>query len=510
MTPARYNAAVDLLERNAAADRARRPYLLTEQRCWSYGEVIAAVSAAACGFMNLGARQGDVVALAMHDRPEFVIGFWGAMRAGLVPLLLPPALAAAELEAVLAQAAPRIVVCDRANALTLESLLPTNNKLTAVSVDSHRGVVFRAWNEVCGQSGTAPDEATQEDDIAFLICSSGTTGAPKLVAHLHRSLRLSPYGLGKQVVALTADDVVLSVSKMSFSYGLGNSVYMPAAVGAATVLLEQPAIPAIVHPRMAASDVTVLYGVPAFYRAFVTDAQAMLPGSLRIALSAGEHFDSSLASAVQQRFGHTVLDGFGTTETLQHVTCNRLGEAVPGSCGGVLDGYEIEVRDSQGQPLGDGSSGELWIAGRTLFAGYLGQEALTRAVRPDRWMRTGDRVTLRNGSVFHEGRLDDLMKLGGRWVSPVEVEQVLRGHRDLADVAVVPRSTAEGAVWLCAFLVSERKDDALVDELTMLCSTRLSSYKVPREWIRTDTLPRTRTGKLRRLTLRQHLASSGA
>jgi benzoate-CoA ligase len=119
-------------------------------------------------------------------------------------------------------------------------------------------------------------------------------------------------------------------------------------------------------------------------------------------------------------------------------------------------------------------------------------------------------VTLKDGFVFHQGRLDDLMKLGGRWVSPIEVEHVLRGHADLADVAVVPRSNADGAVWLCAFLVSERQDEALVDELTMLCSSRLSSYKVPREWIRSDALPRTRTGKLRRLTLRDQLASSGA
>jgi benzoate-CoA ligase len=498
-----YNATVDLLERNAASDRRARPYLVTEQRCWSYDEVIAASQAAACGFLDSGACSRDRVALAMHDRPELVIAFWAAMRAGLIPLLLPPGLAAAELEAIVAQAQPRIVVCDRANAPVVESVLgAARTEVTAIAVDDGRKDVFRSWSDVCGVSGTPPAPATREDDTAFLICSSGTTGTPKLVAHLHGSLRLSPLGLGRQIVALTADDVVLSVSKMSFSYGLGNSVYTPAAVGASTLLLEQPAIPAVVHRRMANSRVSVLYGVPAFYRAFVADAQAAFPNSLRMALSAGEHFDSLLASAVHQRFGHAVIDGFGTTETLQHVTCNRPGEVVAGSCGRVLDGFEIDVRDEDGQTVGDGDSGELWIAGRTLFAGYWGQEGLTRAARPGRWMRTGDRVKLRNGHVFHEGRLDDLMKLGGRWVSPLEVEQVLRGHADVADVAVVARTSADGAVFLCAFLVTERRDERLEDELTTMCGARLSSYKVPREWVRTDALPRTRTGKLRRRTLK--------
>jgi acyl-coenzyme A synthetase/AMP-(fatty) acid ligase len=504
MTATPYNAAIDLLDRNLAPGRADRFYLITETRSWSYQEVIATSRAVGCGLRNLVSHQGDRVALMMHDRPEFVIAFWGALRAGLVPVLVPPTMAPAELLRVLADAGARVVVFDGPSASVVSAAIAASMApITGVAIGAPPGEAYRAWAEVCAEVDTLADITTTEDDPAFLICSSGTTGIPKLVTHLHGSLRQSPEGLGKQVVGLTADDVVLSVSKMCFSYGLGNSLYTPAAVGATTVLVDAPAIPAIVQTRMAAARITVLYAVPSFLRAFLADPRAAVPTSLRMLLSAGERLDPSLSRAVEDRLGCPVLDGYGMTETLQHVTCNHPDEIVVGSCGRVLEGFEIDVRDPDGNTVAEGESGELWIAGRTLFDRYWGSEELTRLTRPGRWMRTGDAVRLRDGHLFHEGRLGDLVKLGGRWFSPVEIEEVLRGHPDLHDVAVASRSDPTALDRVCAFIVTDRKDEEFQRELAALCAERLSTYKIPREWILADALPRTPTGKLRRALLTQ-------
>jgi benzoate-CoA ligase len=509
LTAAPYNAAIDLLERNLAPGRAERSYLITDTRSWSYEEIIATSRAFGCGLRDLGSQGGDRVALVMQDRPEFVIAFWGALRAGLVPVLVPPAMAPAELLPVLAQAGARAVVFDSPNESVVRAAIAASAApITGVVVGAPPDDTCRAWAEVCAGAAGLTDTPTTEADPAFLICSSGTTGIPKLITHLHGSLRRSPEGLGKQVVGLAAEDVVLSVSKMCFSYGLGNSLYTPAAVGAAAVLVGAPAVPAIVQTRMAAARVTVLYGVPGFLRAFLAHAKATVPESLRVVLSAGERLDPSLAAPLQHRLGCAVLDGYGMTETLQHVTCNRPGEVVLGSCGRVLEGFEIEVRDRNGSPVREGERGELWIAGRTLFERYWGREGLTRRTRPGRWMRTGDAVSLHDGHLFHEGRLDDLIKLGGRWFSPIEIEEVLRGHPDLRDVAVVPRSNPSGPDWVCAFIVTDRVDEAFQDELAALCAERLSAYKLPREWIRADALPRTPTGKPRRASLKERLAAT--
>jgi acyl-coenzyme A synthetase/AMP-(fatty) acid ligase len=335
-----------------------------------------------------------------------------------------------------------------------------------------------------------------------MLCTSGTTGTPKLVMHTHRGLRHAPGVLDAQVVGLGANDVVLSVSKMSFSYGLGNSLYTPAAAGAAVALLSGPVVPATVHTRLAGSAVTVLYGVPGFWRAFTNDGQARLPSSLRMALSAGEPLDTELLHAIRGRFGTDVLDGYGMSETMQHVTCNRSDDVVPGSCGRVLDGFDIRVVDRSGRDVRDGRRGELWVAGATVTVGYWGRADLTERARAGGWLRTGDLVRVRDGHLFHEGRRDDLMKINGRWIAPAEIEAVVRRHPDVRDVAVVPRSHPSGLTSLWGYVVTDRADDLIGVELTALCR-HLSPHKVPRGWQRCSALPRTRTGKLRRLDLRQ-------
>jgi acyl-coenzyme A synthetase/AMP-(fatty) acid ligase len=363
------------------------------------------------------------------------------------------------------------------------------------------------WSQVCGTSATLEPAATTEGDIALWLYTSGTTGLPKAAMHRHRHLKVSPDGLAKQVLGMESDDVVLSVSRMFFAYGLGNSVHLPASVGASVVMSETPAIPAMLNDLINRSRPTLLFGVPAFFRGFAGLSGAEIPSSLRATVSAGEALDAELFERFRNTFGVSLLDGLGSTEALHHITSNRPDDIVPGSAGRALDGYEVKVLDREGQTMPEGDHGELWVRGPTTFAGYWRRPELTERAYEGPWMRTGDRVRIVDGRVYHAGRLDDLVKLGGIWVAPTEIEDVLRGHENVQDAAVVALDDGSGVPVLKAFVVSDRDARELSRELLRLCRSRLATFKVPQSFEVVEELPRTPSGKLRRFVLRQGAGS---
>lgn len=506
--PPVYNAASDLLGRNLTPAGSGRTYLRTPQRAWSYDELAHAADAAGAGLLGLGLERGDRVILITRDRPEFVSTFWGAIKAGLVPVPVAPMLSSSDLHFIFTDSEARALVCDASSALAaisaaegtpVECLLAEDKALQGTS----------AWSEVCGPPSNLEPAPTTEDDIALWLYTSGTTGLPKGVMHRHRHLRDAPNTLAKQVLEMSADDVVLSISRMFFAYGLGNSVYLPAAFGASVVVSETPAIPAMVQHMVMEQRPTLLFGVPAFFRGFVGLTEAELPASVRGVVSAGEALDVDLFTRFKERLGLPLLDGLGSTEALHHVTSNRPDDVVPGSAGRPLEGYEVQARDREGQPLPEGESGELWLRGPTTFAGYWRRPELTGRAYLDDWMRTGDRVRIVDGRVYHEGRLDDLVKLGGIWVAPTEIEDVLRGHPDVDDAAVVATDDGSGVPVLRAFVVSERGGSELSRDLLRLSRGRLATYKVPQSFSVVDELPRTPSGKLRRFVLREHASTRG-
>jgi len=500
MSDDRYNATVDLLERNRA-DGART-YLRTEARGWSYDEVMTGADAAGAGLLERGLQFGDRVILAVRDRPEFVTTFWGAMKAGLVPVPIAQGLSGADFDFVLSDSEARIVVCDAAAAA---AILPAAQAagVDAVFVGDEPADGALRYTDVCGRAATLEAAPTTGEDIALWLYTSGTTGLPKAVMHRHAHLRAAPAGLATQVIGLGPDDVVFSVSKMFFAYGLGNSLYLPAAFGASVVLNEGPSIPRSVHGIAAEFRPTVLYGVPSFFAGLSRLDDASLPDSIRMVLSAGEALSGELADRFRERFGRPLLDGLGSTEAMHHFSCNRPDDIVGGSAGRPLDGYHVQVLDREGDPTPDGESGELWVKGPTTFAGYWRRPELTARAYKDGWMRTGDLVRIVDGRIFHEGRLDDLIKLGGIWVAPVQIEDVLKDHPDVVDAAVVSVDQESGIPVLKAFVLSERDDSPFVRELQRLCKNRLASFKVPRTIEVVAELPRTPTGKLRRFVLRQ-------
>ena len=496
-----YNATVDLLERNLPGGSGR-PYLVTRERTRSYGEVAEGAYAAGAGMLALGLAVGDRVVLATRDRPEFVMAFWGAVKAGLVPIPVAQGLSTSDIHFVLADSEARLAICDGSS---IPAVLPAAQAagVTAVVVGGRRREDgARPWDEVLAGPAPLAPAPTAEDDIALWLYTSGTTGLPKAAMHRHRNLRAAPGALAAQVVRMAPDDVILSASKMFFAYGLGNSVYLPAAAGASVVVDEGPIIPARLQGLLELAHPTVLFGVPSLFAGYAGLAEAELPPSVRVVLSAGEALPVDLFDGFRRRFGLPLLDGLGATEALHHVTSNRVDDVVPGSAGRPLDGYEARALDSDHQPVPDGENGELWVRGPTTFAGYWKRPELTDRVYRDGWLRTGDLVRFLDGRIYHQGRLDDLMKLGGMWVAPREIEETIRMHPDVRDAAVVATGEETGVPVLKAFVIADREDGELSRELTRLCRERLAAFKVPRSFEVVDELPRTATGKLRRFVLR--------
>jgi benzoate-CoA ligase family protein len=499
--PPEYNATVDLLERNLVPGRAERPYLIRNGTTWSYQETAAAADAAGAGLLDLGLQRGDRVVLATRDRFEFVATFWGAVKAGLVPVPTAQGLSVSDVDFILTDSEARTVVCDARYAGTV---LPASRRASVpcLIVEPRPREGARSWAEVCGRPSALPTAPTTGDDIALWLYTSGTTGLPKAVMHRHRHLAAVPSALSRQVLALEPDDRILSISKMFFAYGLGNSVYLPAAAGASVIVDEAPVIPPRVEALMNRMRPTVLFGVPAFFDGMTRLELASIPATVRLMISAGEALSEDLFNRFRTRFGHTLYDGLGSTEALHHVTSNRPGDVVPGSAGRPLDGYDAQILDGDQTPLGEGMSGELWVRGPTTFAGYWRRPELTAQTYRGEWMRTGDLARVLDGRVYHEGRLDDLVKLGGVWVAPHEVEDVLRGHPRVMDAAVVASDDGSGVPVLRAFVVPRDGDGELRADLARLCRRRLATFKVPRSFEIVSELPRTETGKLKRFVLR--------
>jgi benzoate-CoA ligase len=505
--PRAYNAAVDLLERNLTSGRSGRTYLRTAERDWSYQEVAAAADAAGAGLLGLGLERGDRVIVTTRDRAEFVATFWGAMKAGLVPVPVAPMLSSSDLHFILTDSEARALVCDGSSSNAALAAVEGTGAVCLLAEDRDVDGATR-WSEACGRPASLEPAPTAEDDIALWLYTSGTTGLPKAVMHRHRHLPAAVGGLATQVLAMEADDVVLSISRMFFAYGLGNSVYLPAAFGAAVVVSETPILPAMVQHMLATNAPTLLFGVPAFFRGFASLTDASLPSSTRAVVSAGEALDQELFERFRSVTGRPLLDGLGSTEALHHVTSNRPDDVVPGSAGRPLDGYEVRALDRDGEPVPEGESGELWVRGPTTFAGYWRRPELTDRAYRGPWMRTGDVVRIVDGRVYHGGRLDDLVKLGGIWVAPTEIEDVVRGHPDVKDAAVVAIDDGSGVPVLRAFVVSDRDPSEVTKELSRLCRGRLASFKVPQSFEVVDDLPRTPSGKLRRFVLREGSGAS--
>ena len=409
----------------------------------------------------------------LHDSPEFIGAFLGAVKIGAIPVPL--------------------------------STLARPEELAFMRRDCGAAITVTTTDADVFAGRARPIEAapTGGDDGCFWQYSSGTTGAPKAVIHRHRGALFPAEGHGRHIARLGPGDRVYSTAKLFFSYGLQSSMIMPLAAGASVVLDPERFAAERAWRLIGVEQPTVLYSVPSAYAALLAAAETGTPAdpsSLRTCVSAGEALPAPLAERWQRRFGLPILDGMGSTEIGYIAISNSVDDVTPGSSGRVVRGYEARVVGDDG---GESDEGTLWVRGGSTAAGYHDRPAATAAAFRDGWVVTGDRYRVADGHYYHLGRDDDMLRVGAQWVSPLEVEAILLRHADVLECAVVGRPDADGLTKACAYVVPKGSDRSLADELIALCGAGLPGHKRPR-WIEVvPELPKTATGKIQRFKLRE-------
>lgn len=508
-----FNASVYLVDRQVAAGNGRRIAIRYRGESITYDDLLDRVTRAAAGLRDLGVRPEERVLLVMLDCPEFIATFLGAMRIGAVPLPLNPLLPAGDIGLIATDSRARVAVVSPERIATalpgLEAAPEVNTVVIGGPEPSSAGrVVVHAWPDVMAGGGDGSPYGTWTDSPGFWLCTSGTTGLPKLAMHRHVDLRTTAEGYAREVLDITADDRCYSVGPIFHAYGLGNSMTFPFSVGATSILEPaRPPIPSLVASVVAAERPTLFFSVPTSYGSLLA---AELPpdtfAGVRLGVSAGEALPAEFFTRFRDRFGVEVLDGIGTTELTHIFVSSRAGRARPGSTGTAVDGYEVRLEGDDGAPLPLGSTGRLCIRGSTAATGYWCRDEPTRHTFRGEWVVTGDMYTsTEDGYYSYLGRSDDMMKVGGEWVSPAEVEATLLEHGSIVEAAIIGEPTAEGLTVPVAYVVlaaGESLDEAAI---VAHCRERLAGFKRPRRIVAMPELPKTATGKIQRAELRRNL-----
>jgi benzoate-CoA ligase family protein len=507
-----FNACEYLLDRRVEAGDGSRVAIRCRGESITYDELLERVCRVGSGLRALGVRPEERVALALLDGPEFAAAFLGAMRIGAVPLSLNPLLPGRDLGLIVADGRARVAIVSAERAETavpgLVAGAPelTDVVLTGNATVSVEGVCLHRWNDLAVRTGDAKPYPTWEDSPGFWLCTSGTTGRPKLAMHRHDVLRRTAEGYAREVLAITPDDRLYSVAPMFHAYGLGNSLSFPLSVGA-TAILEptRPPAPALVESVVTSERPTLFFSVPTSYGALLaSDLSADTFRSVRQAVSAGEALPEEFCTRFHERFGVEILDGIGTTELGHIVISNRRGKARPGTSGTVVGGYEVQLLDDEGNVLPLGSVGHLYVRGESAANGYWCQAETTRRTFRGEWVRTGDMyATSQDGFLSYLGRSDDMIKVGGEWVSPAEVEAALLEHTSIVEAAVIGETTPEGLLQPVAYVVAAPGQSVDAELLIAHCRARLAGYKRPRRIVSVPDLPKTATGKIQRVELRK-------
>jgi len=508
--PRAYNMAVDLLHRHVLEGRGDRVAVIDDYGRHTYGQIAERASRSAGALRDLGIEPEQRVAMCMLDTSDFVSAFLGAISLGAVPVPLNTMLTTQDYTYLLRDSRARMVIASDAVMARLQPAIPPGIEVAVAPtpIGGYKGSRV-SWRALVDASRPfAVPAATTPDDVAFWLYSSGSTGKPKGALHLHGSPIHAAALYAQEIVGIGAEDVVFSAAKLFFAYGLGNSILFPFSVGGTSVLMAERATPAAVARRMREHAPTVFCGVPTLFAQLLADPSfGRESPRLRVATSAGEALPKHVGERWRECIGTEILDGIGSTEMLHIFLSNRPGEVRYGTTGRPVPGYDLELRNDEGGLVADGEEGALWVRGPTSCAGYWCDRVRTLATFHGPWTRTGDRY-VRDGDGYwtYCGRSDDMLKVGGVWVSPFEVESALAAHSAVLEVAVVGADDGDGLVKPKAFVVLQPGGTAsneLVDELKAFVKERLAPFKYPR-WIEiVSELPKTSTGKIQRFKLRR-------
>jgi benzoate-CoA ligase len=505
---AHYNAAVDLLERNLTPERAGRTAVIDADGPHTYAELAERANRCANALLGLGIQPEQRVLLCIYDSIDFPACFLGAIKAGIVPVPINTMWSAADYAYVLSDSRARAVVVSEARLpVMLEAAASSGWEGQIVVAGQSDGAHPELARLVASASSSCEACPTRPDDACFWLYSSGSTGRPKGTVHVQTSLVQTAELYGEGVLGIHCDDVIYSAAKLFFAYGLGNALTFPIAAGATAVLFPGRPKPPEVNRILREQRPTVFFGVPTLFSSLLASADLPRRGehALRLCGSAGEALPEPVGIAWTEQTGVEIIDGVGSTEMLHCFLSTRPGAVRYGTSGTAVPGYRLRLVDENGSDVPQGGIGELQVSGPTMAAAYWNNREKTRTTFLGEWMRTGDKYRrAADGNLVYCGRSDDMLKVGGIWVSPMEVESVLIAHPAILEAAVIPSCDENGLTKPKACIVLKDgfgDGDALAQELQEFVKTRLAPYKYPRYIEFMTELPKTATGKLQRYLL---------
>ncbi|HXO20642.1 MAG TPA: benzoate-CoA ligase family protein [Thermoanaerobaculia bacterium] len=507
--PERFNLADYLLDERVREGRGERLALRHDGGELTYREVQALADRFARVLAKLGALPEQRVLVALDDTPEFAGALFGVLKLGAVAVMVNPQLPPAELARLYEYTRARVAVVEHA-------VLPAFVEAAQIAGAAGSPVLLT----VGGASSPHPsfeeeaarvpagfrNASTHRDDPAIWLFSGGTTGRPKAVVQTHTSYANTTECYGKAFLGYGEGDVTLSVPKLYFGYATGANLFFPFAVGGSAILFRARPTPEVLFAQIRAHRPTILVNVPTMVHHLVTHpaAAAQDLSCLRFSISAGEALPAPLYHRFKETFGIELLDGLGTAEMWHIFLSNHPGDVRPGTLGKAVPGFEVKVCDDDGNPLPAGEPGRLWVKGRSRAIGYWQEMEKTAETFRGEWVVTGDLLSRDEDGYFtYCGRADDVLKVGGRWFVPQEVESCLIRHPAVAECAVVGIVTADGLTKPRAYVIARERRPGLEEELKAFVLRELAPYKHPREIVFVDDLPRTHLGKVDRGKLKQ-------
>jgi benzoate-CoA ligase family protein len=505
--PRDYNAAVDFVDRHLGEGRGDKVAYLDDAGPTTYAALAEHVNRAGNALASLGVEMEQRVLMVMLDTARFSAVFFGAIKIGAVPVPVNTLLTTDDYDYLLRDSRAKVLVVSAALYPKLAPILADQPFLKHVIVDGEGGPLSLDALLSAASPDLAPAPTTS-DDVAFWLYTSGSTGKLKGAVHLHADLVYTAEYYGVGVLGIREDDRVFSAAKLFFAYGLGNAITFPLRVGATAILMSERPTVAAVRRRLVDHHPTLFCGVPTLFASMLADPELSTGGALRLCTSAGEALPRDLGERWRERTGTDILDGIGSTEMLHIFISNRPGEVRYGTTGKVVPGYEVKLLDEHGKEVGNNEIGDLWVSGPTSAIQYFNKREMSRNTFHGPWTRTGDHYLRdEHGHYVYQGRSDDMLKVGGIYVSPFEVEAALISHHAVLEAAVIAHKDEHDLVKPKALVVLknlEHAGEALAEELRAHVKAALAPYKYPR-WIEFVTeLPKTATGKIQRFKLRKH------
>jgi benzoate-CoA ligase family protein len=511
--PEEFNATSYFVDRHIAEGRGDKVAIECEDQRVTYRELFESVNRVGNALKNSGVRIEERVFLLLLDTPEFAASFFGAVKIGAVPVPVNTLLKPADYAFLLNNSRARVAIVSDSLLPVLQAIpaekLAYVEKMIVVGREERPGTLsFDSWTR--NRSASLEAAHTSKDDAAFWLYSSGSTGRPKACVHLQHDMVVCAERYAKAVLNVTEDDRLFSVAKLFFAYGLGNGLYFSLAVGATSILLAGPPRPQSVFDVVERFRPTLFFSVPSNYAKLLAHPanEGHNPdfSSVRHAISAGECLPAAIFHRFKERFGVEILDAIGSTEALHMFIANRPGAVRPGSSGKIIPGFDARIVDENQQPVVPGEMGDLIIKTDAACACYWNQHEKTKDTISGHWMRTGDRYYQdADGYFWYAGRSDDMLKVSGTWVSPVEIENQLLEHPEVQEAAVVGRKDEDGLVKTVACVVlrdGKPGNPDVAKELQRFVLERLPVFKRPHRIEFFLELPKTATGKLQRYKLR--------